>query len=125
MMYRTVQPAFEDWREFWDSNRKYLAAFLLALAVDTISTIHFIRITGPEQEFHPLVRVATCMYGPVIGPILAAFYKALAAMVVVLYWKKIAAPLFTVTAIFYLFAGFYNYFAVDLYLKGVMPWLPF
>ena len=125
MKYLTTQSLTEDWRRFWNAYRKYLVIFLLALAVDTVSTIHFMITTGPEQEFHPVVRIAACLYGPVIGPILMAFYKALGAMVVVLYWEKLAAPLFTTAAVCYLFAGFYNYFAIDLYLHGVMPWLPF
>lgn len=125
MRYPAAQSVTEDWRRFWDSNQNYLTAFILALAVDTISTIHFITLTGPEQEFHPIVRVAAYTYGPILGPILAALYKAVAAMVVVLYCRKLAAPLLTVAAIFYLLAGFYNYFAVDLYLQGLMPWLPF
>lgn len=121
----TVQSNGQEWRGFWNSHQKHIAAFVLALAVDTISTIHFMTATGPEQEFHPVVRMAGYVYGPVLGPVLAAFYKALAAVLVVIYSRKLAAPLFTIAAIVYLFAGFYNYFAVDLYLKGLMPWLPF
>ena len=125
MQYLAAQSVAEDWRRFWNSYQNYLTAFVLALAVDTISTIHFISATGPEQEFHPIVRIAAIVYGPVLGPILAAFYKTVAALIVVLYCRKLAAPVLTFAAIVYLFAGFYNYFAVDLYLKGLMPWLPF
>ncbi len=125
MRYLTIQSAGEGWDRFWESHRKYVAAFLLTLAVDTISTIHFMTATGPEQEFHPVVRMAGYAYGPILGPVLAAFFKALAALIVVLYCRKLAVPLFTTASIVYLFAGFYNYFAVDLYLRGVMPWLPF
>jgi hypothetical protein len=99
--------------------------FIAALAVDTLSTIHFMIQAGPEQEFHPIVRIAAYTYGPILGPILAAGYKALAAMIVVLYWKKAAIPLFTTAAAFYLLAGLYNYFAVEWYVQGLTSWLPF
>lgn len=115
----------DDWRRFWGVYQKHLTLFVLALAVDTISTIHFMTSSGPEQEFHPLVRLAAFAYGPVTGPILAALYKMLAALIVALYWNKLAAPILTTAALFYLFAGFYNYFAVELYLNGLIPWLPF
>ena len=125
MRYLAAHSITEDWRKLWDSNSKYITAFVLALAVDTISTIHFMTLTGPEQEFHPVVRMAAYAYGPILGPILAALYKVISAMIVVLYWRKLAAPLFTTATVFYLLAGLYNYFAVKLYLEGVMPWLPF
>lgn len=115
---------WDDWRQFWNTNQKYLILFLLALAVDTLSTIHFMAFSGPEQEFHPLVRMAAFAYGPVAGPILAAAYKLLAALIVVLYWNKLTAAILTTAAVFYLFAGFYNYFAAELYLRGFIPWLP-
>lgn len=115
----------DDWRRLWCAYQKHLTLFILALAVDTVSTIHFMSSTGPEQEFHPLVRIAAFAYGPFVGPILAAFYKLIAALIVVLYWHKYAAPILTTAALFYLFAAFYNYFAIELYLKGIMPWLPF
>lgn len=121
----TTRSITQDWHRFWLSNQRYVAFFIAALAVDTLSTIHFMITAGPEQEFHPIVRIAAYTYGPVIGPILAAGYKALAAMIVVLYWQKLAAPVFTTAAVCYLFAGLYNYFAVELYVQGLMPWLPF
>lgn len=115
----------DDWRRFWQVYQKHLTLYMLALAVDTVSTIAFMTSSGPEQEFHPLVRLAAFAYGPILGPILAATYKLIAALIVVLYWNKFAAPILTTAALFYLFAAFYNYFAVDLYLMGFMPWLPF
>lgn len=121
----TTRSITQEWQRFWLSNQRYVVFFIAALAVDTLSTIHFMITAGPEQEFHPIVRIAAYTYGPVIGPILAAGYKALAAMIVVLYWRKLAALLFTTAAVFYLFAGLYNYFAVELYVQGLMPWLPF
>jgi hypothetical protein len=115
----------DDWRRFWRTYQKHLTLYITALAVDTISTIAFMTTTGPEQEFHPLVRFAAYAYGPIAGPILAAIYKMIAALIVVLYWNKFAGPILTTAALFYLFAAFYNYFAVELFLMGLMPWLPF
>ncbi|HOQ04996.1 MAG TPA: hypothetical protein PKY88_07280 [Anaerohalosphaeraceae bacterium] len=115
----------DDWRRIWGAYQKHLTLFILALAVDTVSTIYFMTSSGPEQEFHPLVRMAAFAYGPIAGPVLAAAYKLIAALIVVLYWHKFAAPILTTAAVFYLFAAFYNYFAIELYLKGLMPWLPF
>ena len=124
MKYLALKPVYHEWHLLWMSNHKYLTAFLLALTLDTISTINFMVTIGPEHELHPLVRFAAAAWGPVMGPIVAALYKTIGALIVVLYWKKITQPLFTIATITYLLAGAYNYFAVELYTLGYIHWLP-
>lgn len=113
------------WRQRLEPYRAHLLAFTCALMVDTISTIHFMCITGPEDEMHPIVRLAAMAWGPVTGPIAAAVYKLLVVMLIVFYFRPLVRPVLTVCTIFYLLAGIYNYFAVDMYTRGIVSWLPF
>lgn len=112
-------------RERLGPYRTHLVAFTCALMVDTISTIHFMHISGPQDEIHPLVRLAALAWGPITGPIAAAFYKLAAALIIVCFFRAIVRPVLTICTIFYLFAGVYNYFAVEMYTRGVISWLPF
>ena len=119
----------QDWfarlREAVYPYRTYFLAFVCALMVDTISTIHFMCATGPEDELHPIVRLAAFKWGPITGPIVAAMYKLIAALIIMRLCRPLIRPALMISTIVYLFAGVYNYFAVEMYASGLIGWLPF
>ena len=109
----------------WKSNQFLICLFLVTLSLDMLSTIRFMRNTGPQDELHPAVRFVSVVFGPVAGPVLSALCKAAATAIVLLALKKHARKILLVATVCYLFAFFYNTFAVDLYLSGRLPCLPF
>ena len=119
------QDFFSYLRTILHPYRVHLTAFTCALLVDTISTIHFMRDTGPQDEIHPIVRLAALIWGPITGPILAAIYKFIAAILMIQICKPLTCPVLTVSTILYLLAGVYNYFAIEMYTSGLIGWLPF
>lgn len=120
-----MNPEFKKkWRQLWQSWWWLFLIFVITLFMDAISTIHFMRMVGPEAELHPAVRMVSYLFGPVVGPILAVFGKAIAMVLVLFYLKRWAPVVLTVSSVLYLLAFFYNLYAVDLYLSGRLPWLP-
>lgn len=113
------------WLSLWRSHRWLLVFFFAALFLDAISTVHFMQVTGPEAEIHPAVRLFSHLFGTVMGPILSAFCKAIAMIVVLFYIKAFVPAILLFASMLSLFAFFYNLYAVDLYARGLLNWLPF
>lgn len=114
-----------EWISIWQSCRWLVVLVIVALLLDAMSTIHFMQYWGPEAELHPAVRLFSSLFGTVAGPILSALCKMIATLIVLFYLKSLAPVILFSVSVVSLFAFFYNLYAVDLYLKGVVPWLPF
>ncbi len=92
--------------ELLAQHRNLLFFYMLALLFDTISTIHFMHRGGVELELHPLVRLGSLIYGPVLGPILFAFvFKLLAGLFLLFYIRRLAPTILRLAAVISLFAG--------------------
>jgi hypothetical protein len=99
--------------------------FLIALILDTVTTVSFMTEGGPQEEYNPVVRMLSENYGIVAGPILGAIYKLSAAIILTFIWEKYARYVLAAACITYSWAAFYNLYASDLYTKGLVGWLPF
>jgi hypothetical protein len=111
---------------FWRRYRWFIVFFVTALMLDAISTVYFMRNTGSWQdEIHPVVALSSRVFGIVVGPFIGGLYKAVAAIVVTIYLKKLAAAIFTSAGVAYLLACAYNFWAVELYARNIIHWLPF
>lgn len=114
----------DEWRRLWQSWWWLFLIFFITLIMDAISTIHFMQMTGPGAELHPVVRLVSSWFGPVTGPVLTVFAKTVAMMLVLFYLRRFTPLILVIASVFYLFAFFYNLYAADLYLSGRLPWLP-
>ncbi len=97
---------------YWRELRLYIYLFIIALFCDTLSTVDFMVDLGVEAEFHLGVRVASIIFGPYIGPFVGAFGKAAACIFVTMYFRKYAKWVYTVAAVIYFWAAWYNIWGI-------------
>ena len=92
---------------FFREYRWVVAAFLAALAAATTNTSYFLIARPGEEELHPAVNVAICLAGPIGGPVIGFFGKAIPGLVIAIYlrrWAKVillAASAIALTAAWY------------------------
>lgn len=103
-----------------------LTIYFLALTADGISTIHFMLHEGTANtEMHPAVSLAARVFGPVLGPILGVIGKAVAGLVVAIYWRRIAWIILLVPTVLSLWAAWYNLWGWQYYEPSIYLWWPF
>jgi hypothetical protein len=112
-------------QDFWQRNQWFIGFFVIALTLDTMTTVYFMELHSVQDEIHPVVRGFSLLFGGIIGPFIGSLYKAAAGTLVAVYLKKLAPVIFVAAGATYLFAAFYNVFAIDLYTSGYVRWLPF
>jgi hypothetical protein len=103
-----IQRFRENSRGYWTTHGSMMAIFLVALLCDTVSTIRFMQELGVGAEWHPAVRLASAMFGPVAGPLIGALGKAIACICVTIYCRRYAGGIFLAATLIYLFAAWYN-----------------
>jgi len=81
----------ENYSGFLHRYRWFIAVFVLAIFCDAASTIHFMLIEGPGVEIHPLIRLVSKIFGPVVGPVMAAVGKTLAGVGLCIFCRRFAA----------------------------------
>ena len=89
-MNRIKERFIQNSKGFWSGHRWVLALYGIALLADGISTIRFMLAEGVHTELHPAVNIAARVLGPVLGPLVGVFGKAVAGMIVAIYWRSIA-----------------------------------
>jgi len=91
-------------------HRTLLLIYTAAILFDTVSTIHFMVRDGICLELHPLVRVSSYYYGPVLGPVLFAFlFKLFAGLILLFYFKHYARYILRTASAIAFVAGLYNF----------------
>ena len=112
-------------RRFWATHKWILSVYILALLADGISTIHFMLAEGVDMELHPVVHIAAHIFGPVLGPLIGFFGKAIAGVIVAIYWRRIAWIILLVASIISFWAAWYNIWGWQYYEPGIIKWWPF
>lgn len=103
-----------------------LTVYFLALTADGVSTIHFMLHEGTAgTEMHPVVSLAARVFGPVLGPILGVIGKAVAGLVVAVYWRRIAWIILLIPTFLSLWAAWYNLWGWQYYQPSIYLWWPF
>lgn len=88
--------------------RLVVAVFLAALAADAISTSYFLIARPGEEELHPAVSVAIRLAGPIGGPVIGLFGKAIPGLVVAIYIRPWATVILLAASTVSLAAAWYN-----------------
>jgi len=103
-----------------------LSIYLLALTADGLSTIHFMLHEGTaDTEMHPAVSLAARVLGPVLGPIAGVIGKAVAGLIIAVYWRRIARIILLIPTILSLWAAWYNMWGWQYYEPSIYLWWPF
>lgn len=125
MFSRIKRTLAEDCRGLLHCYWQYLLLFFAALLLDAVSTTDFMRHHGTSGEIHPLVRLYSEGLGPLLGPLAGACFKAAAGILAALYFAKFARLIFSIVAATAFLAACYNLWASELYIAGILPFLPF
>lgn len=110
---------------FFRAYRLLLVLFFSALLADGISTVYFMLGEGiDETELHPVVSLAARMAGPVAGPIIGVFGKAIAGIIVAIYWRRIAWIILLAVTVLSTWAAWYNLWGWHYYEPAIYRWWP-
>jgi len=118
---RFVQNSKGFWKAYWP----IIIIYLLALTADGISTIRFMRVDGVDMEMHPAVNIAARILGPVLGPLIGIIGKAIAGIIVAIYWRRIAGVILLVVSIMSFWAAWYNTWGWQHYMPRIIKYWPF
>jgi hypothetical protein len=102
-----------------------LAVYFVALAADGFSTVHFMRHEGVDSELHPAVNLVSHIAGPILGPIIGVFGKAVAGLIVAIYWRRIAWMILLIPTLLSFWAAWYNLWGWQYYQASIYLWWPF
>jgi hypothetical protein len=116
---------FNHAKDFWRANVWILVVFVAALLADGISTIYFMLHEGADTELHPAVNFVSRIAGPVLGPLIAVACKAIAGIIVAIYWRRIAAFILLLVSIISFWAAWYNIWGWQVYEANILRGWPF
>ncbi len=109
---------------FWTDNQWYIIIFTLAIFCDALSTTLFMVQLGPDIEIHPIIRIASRVMGPYLGPLTGFMIKLLAGFYVTIYLRRWAKYIFTTAAIISFWAAWYNIWGTNIegYTPNILEW---
>ncbi len=110
----------ENWVGYVQEYRIFLVLVVLASLADMASTIHFMLYAGPQAEFHPTVRFASELMGPVVGPVLGKAIQFTVIIVVTVFLRRWAIFIFVPVIILYSWAAWYNVWGYQLYYPRLL-----
>lgn len=99
---------------FFHAHRWVVGVFLAALAADAISTSYFLISRPGEEELHPAVSAAIGIAGPIAGPMIGFFGKAIPGLFVAIYLRRWARVILLSASGISLFAAWYNVWGATL-----------
>ena len=102
--------------------RFFLAITFVAALLDGLSTIHFMKLDGPDQEMHPAVRIVSNVFGTVAGPVIGKVCQLAAIMLVTIYLRPQAKYIFLVVVVLYGWAAWFNVWGRHIYVPRVLEW---
>jgi len=112
-------------RGFWRAYWPIIVIYIIALTADGISTIRFMLADGTDTEMHPAINITARIAGPVLGPLIGVIGKALAGIIVAIYWRRIAIVILLVVSIVSFWAAWYNTWGWQYYQPGIIKYWPF
>jgi len=123
---KQIQDRFmRNWDGFLGQWGIVIVFFCAALLADAVSTIYFMQHEGADAEMHPMVCLVSRWCGPILGPLVGAFGKAAAGLIVAVYWRRIAGFIFGLTSVISLWAAWYNLWGHRIYIPAIYSWWPF
>jgi len=95
ILRRSVRGVVDRFRRnavgYFTEFRFFLAIAFVAALLDGLSTIHFMKLDGPDQEMHPAVRIVSNVFGTVAGPVVGKFCQLAAIILVTIYLRSLFA----------------------------------
>ncbi|MEI8340032.1 MAG: hypothetical protein WCH43_00660 [Verrucomicrobiota bacterium] len=117
---RSNRPGF--FREF----AFYLVAVVISAGLDFASTCQFMSEGGIDDELHPLIRIVSHLFGPVMGPLFGKLGQLAAVVFLTLVFRRAARVIFIPVIVIYLYAAWFNTYGVTLYtplfLRLIFRW---
>ena len=110
----------ENWVGYVQEYRIFLVLVVLASLADMASTIHFMLSASPQAEFHPTVRFASELLGPVLGPVTGKAIQFTVIIVVTVFLRRWAIFIFIPVIILYFWAAWYNVWGYQLYYPRLL-----
>jgi len=123
-MHKIKERFVRNAKGLWNANKCILIFYTIALLADGISTIHFMLNDGVDTELHPAVNIAARITGPVLGPLIGVIGKAIAGVIVAIYWRRIAWIILLMISIVSFWAAWYNTWGWQYYEPGIIRWWP-
>lgn len=111
-------------RTYLSRYRWWLTAAVVAAGLDLASTMIFMLRDGVDAEAHPVIRLVAQYCGPILGPILGKACQLAALVLVTLYARPLAIPVFVAVTILYGWAAWYNVWGADWYVPRWMHYVP-
>lgn len=99
---------------FLNAHQWVVGVFLTALATDAISTSYFLISRPGEEELHPAVSAAIGIAGPIAGPMIGFFGKAIPGLFVAIYLRRWARVILLSSSGISLIAAWYNVWGATL-----------
>jgi len=112
-----------NWKDYIHDYRIYLILTFISALADAVSTVYFMRQTGPEAEGHPAIRLLSWLLGPVLGPIFGKLCQLTAIIALTVYLRRQAPYIFIAVIILYVWAAWYNVWGCNLYYPRLFQWL--
>jgi len=112
-----------NWEGYIHQYRVYLVLTFLAVLADAASTVYFMLRTGPDAEGHPAIRLASTVFGPILGPVLGKLCQLTVVVALTVYLRRWAIYIFVTVIILYAWAAWYNIWGCDLYYPRLLDWL--
>jgi hypothetical protein len=110
----------ENWVGYVREYRILLVLVVLASVADMASTIHFMLYAGPKAEYHPTVRYAAEILGPVLGPVMGKAIQFTVIIVLTVFLRRWAIFIFIPVIILYFWAAWYNVWGYHLYYPRLL-----
>ena len=108
---------------FYADFRWLILIFILAMFCDTLSTINFLT-QRTFRELNPLWRFISSekMFGPLIGPLVTAFYRVVVGLLIAVYYRKFASIILITASILGFWAAWYNIWGFKIYTPAIQSW---
>jgi hypothetical protein len=110
----------ENWIGYTRQYRVLLVATALACLADAASTIHFMLTQGPGPEQHPMVKTASYLFGPILGPLLGKAVQFFVMIGLTVFLRRWALYIFIIVIILYTWAAWYNLWGYHYYYPRLL-----
>ena len=104
-----------NWPGYFRAYSPYLFMVAVAATLDFLSTWRFMSEGSPEDELHPVIRLVSMAFGPVIGPLIGKLGQLLAVVFLTVVVRSFARIIFVPVIVIYLYAAWYNTWGVEAY----------
>lgn len=112
-----------NWKGYLRQYRFFLILTVIAALADAASTVYFMLRTGPDAEGHPVIRIISMVFGPVLGPVISKVCQFSAIVVLTVYLRRWAMYIFVAVIILYTWAAWYNVWGCELYYPRLLDWI--